>query len=106
MLISSKTVNDVIYVKLRGDLDHYKATDLKTKLTGYAMQPSIKKMVLDMRGMDFMDSAGVGLIMGLYKRLKKENKRLYFYNPSRQIHKVLKVSGLYSIIPLIKQEVK
>ncbi|HHU42918.1 MAG: STAS domain-containing protein [Bacillota bacterium] len=106
MLISAKTVNSTIYIKLRGDLDHYKASDLKNQLNKYADMPKIKRMVLDMKGMDFMDSAGVGLIMGLYKKLKNKNKQLYFFSPSPQIDKVLRVSGLYSIIPLIEQEVK
>ncbi len=48
-----------------------------------------------------MDSTGVGLIMGRYKKLKQNNVSMFINEPNKQIDKVLKVSGLYSIIPLI-----
>ena len=48
-----------------------------------------------------MDSTGVGLILGRYKKLKSKNIPLFINEPSQQIDKVLKVSGLYTIIPLI-----
>ncbi len=106
MLVSANTENDILYIRLKGELDHSKARVLKERLYKYTDSTKIKKVVLEMQNMDFMDSTGVGLIMGLYKRLKSNNKLLYFHSPSSQIDKILKVSGLYSIIPVIKQEVK
>jgi stage II sporulation protein AA (anti-sigma F factor antagonist) len=45
-----------------------------------------------------MDSSGIGVIIGRYKKLKSGGRRMYVANPNRQIDKVMSLSGLYSII--------
>ena len=78
MLISAKQ-SIARYIKLRGDLDHYKASDLKKSTQQICRYAQNQKNGLDMKGMDFMDkSQSVGLIMGFIKKLKNKNKQLYF----------------------------
>ena len=72
---------------------------MRVKLDDYLNSVKVKNVILNMKELTFMDSTGVGLIMGRYKKLKQNNVSMFINEPNKQIDKVLKVSGLYSIIP-------
>lgn len=88
-------------VKLQGDIDHCNAPYHRISLDKLIENGGFKRFVFDLSGVTFMDSTAVGLIIGRYKNLKNEEKPVYFVSPSKVADKVLKVSGLYTIIPKI-----
>ena len=57
------------------------------------------RVVFDLSGVKFMDSSGIGFLMGRYKKLKKSSAAMYLQSPDLAADKVLSVSGIYSIIP-------
>ncbi len=101
MKVSAKVNKDNLYIYLEGEIDHSVAGELRVKLDEYLTSVRVKNVILNMKDLSFMDSTGVGLIMGRYKKLKQNNISMFINEPNKQIDKVLKVSGLYSIIPLI-----
>jgi len=101
MKVSAKVNKDNLYIYLEGEIDHSVAGELRVKLDEYLTSVRVRNVILNMKDLSFMDSTGVGLIMGRYKKLKQNNISMFINEPNKQIDKVLKVSGLYSIIPLI-----
>ena len=101
MKVSAKINRDNLYIFLEGEIDQSVAGELRVKLDDYLNSVKVKNVILNMKELTFMDSTGVGLIMGRYKKLKQNNVSIFINEPNKQIDKVLKVSGLYSIIPLI-----
>ncbi|MCI5790543.1 MAG: anti-sigma factor antagonist [Clostridiales bacterium] len=101
MKVSAKINRDNLYIFLEGEIDQSVAGELRVKLDDYLNSVKVKNVILNMKELTFMDSTGVGLIMGRYKKLKQNNVSMFINEPNKQIDKVLKVSGLYSIIPLI-----
>lgn len=101
MKVSAKINRDNLYIFLEGEIDQSVAGELRVKLDDYLNFVKVKNVILNMKELTFMDSTGVGLIMGRYKKLKQNNVSMFINEPNKQIDKVLKVSGLYSIIPLI-----
>ncbi len=101
MKVSAKLNRDNLYIYLEGEIDHSVADELRVELDGYIDKVNVKNVILDMKDLRFMDSTGVGLIMGRYKRLRQKNISLFISEPNEQIDKVLRVSGLYRIIPLV-----
>ena len=101
MKVSAKLNKDNLYVFLEGEIDQSVAGELRIKLDEYLESVKVKNVILNMRLLTFMDSTGVGLIMGRYKKLQQKNIAMFINEPNKQIDKVIKVSGLYSIIPLI-----
>ena len=49
----------------------------------------------------FMDSTGIGVLLGRYKILHNRNKNIYISNPSNAIEKIFRMSGIYEIMPKI-----
>ena len=102
MRVSTKLSDDSLTVFLDGELDQSIADDVRVKLDHYLDSAPIKRLIFDMNKLDFMDSTGIGLIMGRYKKMKSKNIPTFIANPNRQIDKVIKISGLYTIIPLLR----
>lgn len=100
-MLKYKIMKGALYVALEGELDHATAPILRKGLDELISNLSFEKVILDMGGLSFMDSTGVGLIMGRYRELKKNNKSLLIRAPGKAVDKVLEVSGIYTIIQKI-----
>ena len=48
-----------------------------------------------------MDSTGIGMLLGRYKKIKNKNAKTFVQSPSKQIDKIFEISGLYKIMPKI-----
>lgn len=86
---------------LTGDIDHHSARKLRSELDNFVMtmQPDI--LIIDLTGISFMDSSGIGLIIGRYKLLKELGGRLEVKSPQPYIRRVLRLSGIERIVKIL-----
>ena len=101
MKVSAKQNRDNLYIYLQGEIDQFVTKELRVRIDDYIAQANVKKVIFDMKDLTFLDSSGIGLIMGRYKKLLSEHISLFITEPNPQIDKVLSISGIYKIIPLI-----
>ena len=101
MEIKSKVKNSTLYIVLKGELDECSANYARELLDDLIGNSVFNKMVIDMQDLEFMDSTGIGVLIGRYKKLKSKNILMYVINPSIHIERIFKMSGLYEIIPKI-----
>jgi len=93
-----KRLKDTLTVVLEGELDHHTAEKVRNELDMLIDDISIKNLILDLKYLSFMDSSGVGVILGRYKAIMKRNGSIAVKNANPQIDKILEISGLYRII--------
>jgi stage II sporulation protein AA (anti-sigma F factor antagonist) len=91
-------VDQHLVVKLSGELDHHVSESLRKKIDQYYLSKKLSNIVLDLRDLNFMDSSGIGLIMGRYKMCKEHKGDLSIVSTSPYINRILKMSGIYKII--------
>ena len=60
---------------------------------------NVNGVIFDLSGMTFMDSTGIGLLIGRYKKLKQFNVPIYISGASVATEKVIELAGLYKIMP-------
>ena len=101
MQIKNCIENDILKIKLVGELDEYTANITRERLDNLFSNSSCTTIIIDMSELTFMDSTGIGVLIGRYKKLKVDNKRIFISNPNNQIEKIFKMSGLYEIMPKI-----
>lgn len=101
MQIQGKVVKEVLYVLVKGELDEYSATYCRGEMDRLFDQKGFSQVVIDLSSLEFMDSTGIGMLIGRYKKLKERNIPIYICNPSRQAEKIFKMSGLYQLMPKI-----
>jgi stage II sporulation protein AA (anti-sigma F factor antagonist) len=102
MHIRIKQQSDSITASLYGELDHHSADFVKTQLDDVIARYRNTNLILDLKNLSFMDSSGLGVLLGRYKKLKAGGSTMYIRNANRQIEKVFDVSGIYKIIKKIK----
>lgn len=86
---------------LAGELDHHNASKIKEEIDNSISQDT-KILVLDFKELSFMDSSGIGVIIGRYKKMKRQNGAVYVKNMSGQMEKIFRMSGLDKIIKTLK----
>ena len=102
MQIKSRMVNKTLYILLSGELDEYTAQNVRKHLDVLLdTQSGFLQIVMDLSELTFMDSTGVGVLIGRYKKMKELNKPIFITNPSRNAERIFKMSGLYEIMPKI-----
>ena len=62
---------------------------------------TFNQVIIDLSELEFMDSTGIGVLIGRYKKLRSKNVPIYICNPSNHVEKIFKMSGLYDIMPKI-----
>lgn len=97
-------IEDILYVYLDGELDHHIAKDIRMQIdkTMEEMQP--KEVVLDFSSVTFMDSSGIGLVMGRYKLMQELGGSVIIQNPPAHIKKVMQLSGMDRLAKIVIQK--
>lgn len=98
MNISYKNEDKKLTIVLNGELDHHGASDIKGSLDKLITEMKPIGVIFDFKGVTFMDSTGIGVLLGRYKLLKSINTEVYLTNPSPTIDRLLKLSGIYNVI--------
>lgn len=94
-----KTYSDgTLWVALEGELDHHSAEQVRTELDQSLRQEDIRILSLDMRGVSFMDSSGLGVILGRYRIMTARGGKLYITGVSRYVERILRMAGIYALI--------
>lgn len=95
-------------VKIYGDVDHHSAKNLRGKIDRelFAIRP--KKLIFDLVGVDFMDSSGLGLILGRAAKAGTIGGQVAVENASKRVIKVLLLAGADRMVDIkdAKGEVK
>lgn len=97
-----ETDEKTMLVYLEGELDHHNAGGVREKIDEFAAAFCPKLAVLDFGGVSFMDSSGIGLVMGRYKLLQTFGCTLEIRNLSPHAYKVMRLAGLENIAVLKK----
>ena len=104
--MESKYVKEdkLLVLKITEELDHHTVEKIRRK-ADYEIERYIpRKVVLDFNQVSFMDSAGIGLILGRYKNISILGGTLEVANVSQQVIKILNMSGISKIIEINKEE--
>ena len=86
-----------LYVKISGEIDHHNAPVIRENVDLEVKSGGIRKLIFDFSGLTFMDSSGIGLVMGRYRTLSLYGGKLVVSNLSRQFYKIMKLSGIEKI---------
>ena len=90
----------MLSVALYGEIDHHSAVIVRSEIDGMIAEHRPERLVLDLSGIDFMDSSGLGLIMGRYALMQKIGGELTLSSPNERILKILRLAGLERIIKI------
>ncbi len=105
LAIELEVKHNVLCIRLAGELDHHTAEDLRQKVTSVLERKEINHILLNLENLSFMDSSGLGVILGRYKQVKNTGGEMVVCSISPPVKRLFDMSGLFKIIRLEQDEV-
>ena len=102
MELKSNLKGDDLYIYLSGELDEHSVSSVREAADRMIdNNAGLSRAVFNLGGVKFMDSTGIGFLIGRYKKLKKYGMGMYLENPNVGADKILELSGIYTLMPKI-----
>ncbi len=98
MKIRLEYLGSTMVVKLDGELDQSCAAGIREKIDNDISLMGINNLVMDFDKVTFMDSSGIGMLIGRYKLIKARGGRMLIIRTQPQVDRVIEVSGLKKIM--------
>ncbi len=102
MEISFKRKNKTLIIKICGEIDHHTSQGIRQQIETALMEIGGRNIIFDFENVTFMDSSGIGMLIGRYKQLQSFAGRISIYNANDKITEILKLSGLLKLIPIFR----
>lgn len=96
-----QVIDNCLMVKLPEEVDHHRAAFISENADKYIVKENVYNVVFDFEDTRFMDSSGIGIIMGRYKKISCFGGRVYAIHADRQIQRILRMSGLNQIVEVL-----
>ncbi len=90
---------NVLIFYFNGELDECSAEYAKKRLDMRIDTADYACVVFDFGKLSFMDSTGIGILIGRFKKLQRRNIKAYIQNTGTQTEKILRMTGIYDIMP-------
>ncbi len=94
------TAGSLLTVRIRGEIDHHTAAGVRQGIDALLYERRPSKLILDLSAVSFMDSSGLGLIMGRYSVIRELGGDLVVWNPSRETRGILTLAGMERMVKI------
>lgn len=101
MQVKSRIYDGTMYIMLSGELDDHTANFVRDEIDRLTRSKRVRQVIIDLSELEFMDSTGVGVMIGRYKKLKELGIPVFISNPSPHAERIFTLTGLYDIMPKI-----
>ena len=98
MSVEISIQGECMTARIRGDLDHHSCTQIRAQIDAHLERHTPSLLILDMEGVPFMDSSGIGLIMGRMRVQRSCGGNLALKNTNLYLTKIITLAGLSSLI--------
>ncbi|MDE6759457.1 MAG: anti-sigma factor antagonist [Lachnospiraceae bacterium] len=96
---------ETLIIYLPEELDHHTAGEIRENTDEYFVCKKIRDVIFDYQNTGFMDSSGIGLVMGRYREVRYLKGDVYIVGVNDKISRILEISGLYRVAKM-KKDVK
>lgn len=93
-----KQTGGVLYIRLPKEVDHHNAEEIRRKADRILEKGTINKVLFDFAETEFMDSSGVGVIMGRYRQVRYVGGSVSVLHVNSRMDRLLRMSGIYQWI--------
>jgi stage II sporulation protein AA (anti-sigma F factor antagonist) len=102
LYLEFETSGDKLILVLNGELDHHSAEEVRNKIDDIINRIGTNNVIMDFNNVTFMDSSGIGVIIGRYKKIVAKNGNICITGVKGSVERVFELSGLFKIIKVYK----
>ncbi|MCR5754750.1 MAG: anti-sigma factor antagonist [Acetatifactor sp.] len=96
-----QVIDNCLMIKLPEEVDHHRADYICRNADRLLIRDDVMHVVFDFEETKFMDSSGIGIIMGRYRKISCFGGRVYAIHADERIQKILKLSGLTQVLEVL-----
>lgn len=104
MIFQYELKDNSLRVMVPKELDHHSSIDLRSQTDMLLQTYHVKNLVFDFKDTEFMDSSGIGAIMGRYRMIQLINGEVWAVHTNARIKKILTLSGMTKIMQIYEEE--
>lgn len=104
MQLDFKIKNEDLIVNFDGELDHHTAKYARDTIDEQYSKSNVKNIIIDLNSLGFMDSSGIGLLMGRYKMVLERGGSVSLINVDSRVKKILEMSGILKILKILDED--
>ncbi|MBE6553267.1 MAG: STAS domain-containing protein [Ruminococcaceae bacterium] len=97
-----ETRGDVLVIRVGGEIDHHSAVAVRTGIDARLTAERPMRVMLELSAVDFMDSSGLGLIMGRFALIKQYGGTLAVLDPSAAVLRIIKLAGMERMVSILR----
>lgn len=94
-------IENYLMIRMPEEVDHHKAADICHTADSYITHSKVENVVFDFEDTHFMDSSGIGIIMGRYKKISCFGGKVYVIHADQRIRRMLAASGMLKIVTIM-----
>lgn len=96
---------DTLYVYPQRDLDMAEAKRFRIQVDGQLFaRSSIQRLVVNLAQVNFIDSSGLGALLGRYKLMQSRQGEMILQQANEQVYRILEISGMKTLMPIMQAE--
>ena len=91
--------DSTLILRLPKEIDHHSSKEIREETERWIQTSRVSHMIFDFSCTTFMDSSGVGALLGRYKRMRERGGTVSIYGADARIQRILRISGVDKLIP-------
>ncbi|MED4602351.1 anti-sigma F factor antagonist [Paenibacillus validus] len=95
---------NALIVRLTGELDHHTADTVKARMEEAILRGHSAHIILSLKNLTFMDSSGLGVILGRYKQITGRGGKMVVCDVNASVYRLFEMSGLFKILSIQENE--
>lgn len=104
--VETQKIGTALVVRLNGELDHHTAELVRNRVDAELDADVCKNVIFSLEGLEFMDSSGLGVILGRYKKVSQHGGKMALCAVTDSVRKIFELSGILKILPLYETETR
>ena len=102
MELKYKKMKKTLIIKIFGEIDHHTSKELRQQIETALAEMGGRNIIFDLENVGFMDSSGIGMMIGRYKQLQTQDGRMCIICTNKKIVEITELSGLRNLFPIFK----
>ena len=100
--VSYEERGEALVIYIGGEIDHHSAVNVRTQIDAKILEKRTARVLMELSAVEFMDSSGLGLIMGRLALVKKYGGELCLLDPSAAVMRMVKLAGMERMVTILK----
>lgn len=97
-----RVIDNYLMIRMPTEIDHHKSINISSKADRFILSKEVENIVFDFSQTTFMDSSGIGILVGRYKKISCFGGKVYAVHADSRIRRILLLAGVENIVEIME----